>query len=57
MSAPAWRLLVDPPADGAWNMAVDEAILEAYLDDPPPGFGTAGNGLQILAGSWKQVVD
>jgi lipoyl(octanoyl) transferase len=23
-----WRLLLDPPAHGAWNMAVDEAILE-----------------------------
>lgn len=22
------RLLIDPPADGAWNMAVDEALLE-----------------------------
>jgi lipoate-protein ligase A len=25
----SWRLLVTPPARGAWNMAVDEAILEA----------------------------
>jgi lipoate-protein ligase A len=24
-----WRLLISPPASGAWNMAVDEAILEA----------------------------
>ena len=24
-----WRLLITPPAHGAWNMAVDEAILEA----------------------------
>ena len=24
-----WRLLITPPARGAWNMAVDEAILEA----------------------------
>jgi lipoate-protein ligase A len=24
----AWRLLITPPARGAWNMAVDEAILE-----------------------------
>ena len=23
-----WRLLITPPAHGAWNMAVDEAILE-----------------------------
>lgn len=29
MPAPdAWRLLMTPPARGAWNMAVDEAILE-----------------------------
>lgn len=25
----AWRLMVDEPAPGAWNMAVDEALLEA----------------------------
>jgi lipoyl(octanoyl) transferase len=24
----AWRLLITPPAQGAWNMAMDEAILE-----------------------------
>ncbi|OGO29293.1 MAG: hypothetical protein A2W33_02700 [Chloroflexi bacterium RBG_16_52_11] len=24
-----WRLLITPPASGAWNMAVDEGILEA----------------------------
>jgi lipoate-protein ligase A len=24
----AWRLLITPPAHGAWNMALDEAILE-----------------------------
>ncbi len=24
-----WRLLLSPPADGAWNMAVDEALLES----------------------------
>ena len=27
-----WRLLQTPPANGAWNMAVDEAILEAVGD-------------------------
>ena len=26
-----WRLLVHEPDDGAWNMAVDEAIFEAYV--------------------------
>jgi lipoate-protein ligase A len=42
-----WRLHLSPPAGGAWNMAVDEAILEAvgrgdslptlrlYAWDPP----------------------
>lgn len=27
-----WRLLITPPAPGVWNMAVDEAILEAIGD-------------------------
>ena len=32
-----WRLLITPPASGAWNMAVDEAILEAaYRGQSPP---------------------
>lgn len=26
---PVWRLICDKPASGAWNMAVDEAILES----------------------------
>ena len=25
----SWRFLLTPPARGAWNMAVDEAILDA----------------------------
>jgi lipoyl(octanoyl) transferase len=45
--AAQWRLILSPPAKGAWNMAVDEAILEAvcqgkslptlrlYAWDPP----------------------
>jgi lipoate-protein ligase A len=32
----AWRLLVHPPADGAWNMALDESLLETYAGDAPP---------------------
>jgi len=28
-AAPAWRLITDDAQDGAWNMAVDEALLEA----------------------------
>jgi lipoyl(octanoyl) transferase len=31
-----WRLLITPPARGAWNMAVDEAILEAIGDGRVP---------------------
>jgi lipoyl(octanoyl) transferase len=34
---PIWRLLVTPPADGAWNMAVDDAIAaHAGRGDVPP---------------------
>jgi lipoate-protein ligase A len=29
----AFRILFDPPASGAWNMAVDEALLEAAADE------------------------
>ena len=28
-SSEQWRLLITSPASGAWNMAVDEALLEA----------------------------
>ncbi len=31
-----WRLLLSPPANGAWNMAVDEAILQAVARDEAP---------------------
>ena len=32
-----WRLIEHPPANGAWNMAVDEAILESvYTNESPP---------------------
>jgi lipoate-protein ligase A len=31
-----WRLLVDEPADGAWNMAFDEALLERYAMESLP---------------------
>jgi lipoate-protein ligase A len=33
---PPWRLLLSPPADGATNMAVDEAILQAVADESQP---------------------
>jgi lipoate-protein ligase A len=29
LTSARWRLLITPPARGAWNMALDEAILEA----------------------------
>lgn len=31
------RLILDPPAPGPWNMAVDEAMLSAVIDDPSRG--------------------
>lgn len=30
------RLIVDAPADGAWNMAVDAALLKCHLPGDPP---------------------
>ena len=32
----AWRLLVDAPADGAWNMAVDEVLLDGVAAGAAP---------------------
>jgi lipoate-protein ligase A len=29
----SWRLLKTPPANGSWNMAVDEALLESVGRD------------------------
>src|SRR5687767_6703039 len=29
---PTARLIIDPPAEGSWNMAVDEALLESAAD-------------------------
>jgi len=31
-----WRLLITSPNNGAWNMAVDEAILTAVIEDAAP---------------------
>jgi lipoyl(octanoyl) transferase len=31
-----WRLIQDEPAPGAWNMAVEEALLEAARRDQTP---------------------
>ena len=35
MSVRPWRLLLDPPASAAWNMSLDEALLECALEQPP----------------------
>src|SRR6202023_2378063 len=32
----AWRLLLDPPASGAWNMAVDEVLLDGVANGSGP---------------------
>src|SRR3981189_824115 len=31
-----WRLLLDPPAGGAWNMAVDEVLLDGVAAGEAP---------------------
>ena len=36
MSERDWRLLLDPPASGAWNMAVDEALLDSVAAGRSP---------------------
>jgi lipoate-protein ligase A len=36
MSNDLWRLILDPPRDGATNMAVDEALLESAAAGGPP---------------------
>ena len=42
------RLLIDPPGDGAWNMAVDEMLLEwaaAHKDELVRNWNLARKGL------------
>jgi lipoate-protein ligase A len=36
----SWRLVVDRAMDGAWNMAFDEAVLDAYASDGAMGAPT-----------------
>ena len=31
-----WRLILNSPANGAWNMAVDEAVLQAVNEGVSP---------------------
>lgn len=58
-----WRLLVDGPAPGPWNMGVDEALLASALRDGPPtlrfytwegawlslGYGQRGEAARLAA--------
>ena len=32
----AWRLLIDDPSSGAWNMAVDEVLLDGVATGAAP---------------------
>ena len=65
-SPSTWRLLKTPPERGAWNMAVDEAILEAVSEgkspptlrlfawDPPClSIGSIQIDCFAMAGSWS----
>src|SRR5436190_3445677 len=36
MSDAGWRLLLDPPAEGVWNMAVDEVLLDGVAAGSAP---------------------
>src|SRR5437879_11737154 len=36
MAADTWRLLLDKPASGAWNLAVDEVLLDAVAAGAAP---------------------
>ena len=42
-----WRIIRSEPADGAWNMAVDEALLEAALAGGP------GSGPTLRFYTWQ----
>jgi lipoate-protein ligase A len=42
-----WRLIFDDPADGVWNMSVDEALLESA--------GRAGQGGCLRFYRWKEA--
>jgi lipoate-protein ligase A len=54
-----WRLLVDLPADGAWNMAVDDALLERAAADEefPPTLRVYGWEPAALSLGRNQAAD
>ncbi len=56
---PTWRLVVDPPRPGAWNMALDEALLEAVgSGESPPTLRFYGWDPPCLSlGAFQPVAD
>jgi lipoyl(octanoyl) transferase len=58
MTNPAWRLLQTPPASGAWNMAVDEALLVSVAArEAPPTVRFYGWQPPCLSLGYFQPVD
>lgn len=57
MDSIPWRLVIDSPGHGAWNMAVDEAILEAAgRKDVPPTLRLYGWEPPCLSLGYSQPV-
>jgi lipoate-protein ligase A len=54
-----WRLIINSPCDGAWNMAVDEAILESVVKkkNPPTLRLYAWNPYCLSLGHAQPVAD
>jgi lipoate-protein ligase A len=58
MSQNSWRLLLSPPAQGAWNMSVDEAILEnAGRGEVPPTLRLYSWSPPCLSLGYAQSID
>ena len=57
----SWRLVVDGAADGAWNMALDEALLDWYVAhgaDAPPTLRLYGwNPAALSLGRFQRAAD
>ncbi len=54
--ARVWRLLLDPAADGRWNMAVDEALLATAQAGGPPALRLYGWRGPWLSLGYAQVL-
>ena len=54
-----WRLIFDPPAPGSWNMALDEALLDAAGQGTAPAAcgSTAGRNRRSRWGTSKRYAD